>query len=58
MVFLRERPDHCRVNEDAARQWIRVGSTPVPGTFEVSRLAARTMTANLVLNLDEVIAKK
>jgi hypothetical protein len=52
-----EELEHYATHEDAAKQLIAVGSAPVVEDIEATRLAAWTMTANLVLNLDEVIMK-
>ncbi len=46
-----------RVNEDAARKVIAVGESPVPTDVPAAELAAYTMTANILLNLDEVVTK-
>jgi len=48
---------HYSTNEDAARDLLKVGSIPAPADLNASQLAAWTITANLVLNLDEVIMK-
>ncbi len=42
-------------DEKAARQLIAVGETPADAALNVSELAAWTMVANLVMNLDEVL---
>jgi hypothetical protein len=46
-----------RANEDAARKAIAVGDSPVPTDVPPAELAAYTMTANILLNLDEVVTK-
>lgn len=53
----REQIEHYTGNEEAARALLQVGSAPLPDTVDPIQLAAWTMTANLVLNLDEVIVK-
>ncbi len=52
-----EELEHYAANEAAAKELIKVGSAPVADNIEAPRLAAWTMTANLLLNLDEVIMK-
>ena len=54
---LSDELDHYRADEAAAEQLVSVGEFPRPHDMEASRLAAWTMTANLLLNLDEVIMK-
>jgi len=46
-----------RANEAAARQAIAVGESPVPTDVSPVELAAYTMTANMLLNLDEAVTK-
>ena len=46
-----------RANEAAAKQAIRVGESPVPGDVPPAELAAYTMVANLLLNLDGVVTR-
>ena len=68
-----QRPDHSRVAElvnvyddllsiyqrdvEAAKQLVAVGESKPNPQFEDSKLAAWTMVANLILNLDEVVNK-
>lgn len=49
--------EHYRADEAAAAELIRVGSAPLLESVPASELAAWTLAANLVLNLDEVIVK-
>lgn len=42
---------------EAARQLLAIGEAPIDQNMDVSELAAWTMTANMILNLDEVITK-
>jgi hypothetical protein len=42
---------------DAARQLVAVGESPVPADVPAAELAAYTMLASLLLNLDEVVTK-
>ena len=46
-----------RGNEEAAKKAISVGESPVPTDVPPAELAAYTMVANLLLNLDEVVTK-
>jgi hypothetical protein len=42
---------------EAAKKTVSVGDSPVPSDIAVPELAAYTMMANLLLNLDEVVTK-
>ncbi len=44
-------------NREAAKELTHVGEAPAAGDLAVEQLAAWTMVANLVLNLDEVVNK-
>jgi hypothetical protein len=44
-------------NEEAARKAISAGESPVPSDVPPAELAAYTMVANVLLNLDEVVTK-
>jgi hypothetical protein len=46
-----------RANEEAAKKAIAVGESPVPGDVPPAELAAYTMVANLLLNLDEAVTR-
>ena len=46
-----------RADENAAKQAIAVGESPAPDDVPAPELAAYTMVANLLLNLDEVLTK-
>jgi hypothetical protein len=46
-----------RADEDAARKTIAAGDSPVPTDVPPAELAAYTMTASILLNLDEVVTK-
>ena len=48
---------HYKSEAKAAQKAISVGEAPVPGDVPASDLAAYTMVANLLLNLDEVVTK-
>jgi hypothetical protein len=48
---------HYKTDEEAARQAISVGESPVPDDVTPPELAAYTMVANLILNLDEVLTR-
>ena len=42
---------------EAAKRLTRVGTMPPDESLDVTRLAAWTIIANLILNLDEVLSK-
>jgi len=44
-------------NEQAARELVSVGDSAIDDSLDVKHLAAWTMVANLILNLDETITK-
>ena len=46
-----------QADEKAATELLSVGSYPLPEKYNAADLAAWTMTANLLLNLDEVVTK-
>jgi hypothetical protein len=46
-----------RKDPSAARSLLQVGASPIDDSLEVSELAAWTMTASILLNLDEVITQ-
>ena len=48
---------HYRSQPQAAEQLLNVGDSPVDPTFDKPTLAAYTMVANMLLNLDEVLNK-
>jgi hypothetical protein len=48
---------HYDADLEAAKKAISVGESPVPDDVPASELAAYTMVANLLLNLDEVVTK-
>jgi hypothetical protein len=48
---------HYAADPDAAKKAIAVGESPVPDDVAPAELAAYTMMANLILNLDEVVTK-
>jgi hypothetical protein len=48
---------HYVADVEAAKKAIAVGESPVPGDVPPPELAAYTMVANLILNLDEVITR-
>lgn len=54
---LAEQRAHYCADEDAAKKVISVGESPVPTDVPPADLAAYTMVANLLLNLDEVVTK-
>ena len=48
---------HYQADEDAARKLIAVGPSQADAAMQPAELAAWTMLANLILNLDEAIMK-
>ena len=54
---LRAQREHYGLHPDAAKQVIAVGESPVPADVPATDLAAFTMVASLLFNLDEVITK-
>jgi hypothetical protein len=46
-----------RANEEAAKKAISVGESPAPSDVSATELAAYTMVASVLLNLDEVVTK-
>jgi hypothetical protein len=48
---------HYNADIEAARKTISVGESPVPDDVPPPELAAYTMVANLILNLDEVLTR-
>jgi hypothetical protein len=49
---------HFRQDPSAAAELIRIGDSPAPAGIDPVELAAHTLVASLVLNLDEVITKE
>jgi hypothetical protein len=47
-----------QANRDAASELVSVGESPRDGSLDVAELAAYTAVANMILNLDEVVAKE
>lgn len=48
---------HYAAHEEAAKKTISVGESPVPADVPPAELAAYTMVANMILNLDEVLTR-
>jgi hypothetical protein len=48
---------HYDANEEAAKKAIAVGESPVPQDVPAPELAAYSMVANLLLNLDEAVTQ-
>jgi hypothetical protein len=48
---------HYGADPEAAKKTISAGESPVPGDAGPTELAAYTMVANLILNLDEVLTR-
>ncbi len=57
-VSLNDHLTEFKANPDAAKKVIAIGETPPDKKLDVPQLAAWTMVANLILNLDEVITKE
>ena len=49
--------EEFRANPESAKQLIAVGEVPANEKYDAAELAAWTMVANLILNLDEVVSK-
>lgn len=47
-----------RADNKAAEELLNIGTLPKPGQMEAPELAAYTMVANLMLNLDAAITKE
>jgi len=47
-----------RQDAKAAKELIAIGEAPVPKGMDAAKLAAHTVIAGLILNLDEVITKQ
>jgi len=47
-----------QANRNAARELVSVGESPRDATLNAAELAAYTAVANMMLNLDEVVAKE
>jgi len=54
---LNKQRQHFDSALEAAKQAVSVGDSPIPSDVAVPELAAYTMMANLLLNLDEVVTK-
>ena len=54
----RQRLADYRRDLDAARKLVNVGASRPASGLDVSELAAWTVVANLLLNLDEVITRE
>src|SRR5258706_7788717 len=55
---LREQTAHYSGNREAAAKLVQVGESPVDPKMDTKELAAWTMVASVLLNLDEVITKE
>ena len=49
--------NHYKADAEAAKKAISIGESPAPTDVSTTELAAYTMVANLLLNLDEVVTK-
>ena len=54
----RENRERFREDPDAAKQLIEVGDSEPSGSLDTCDLAAWTVVANLILNLDETITRE
>jgi hypothetical protein len=54
---LNKQLQHFDARPEAAKKVVSVGDSPIPSDVAVPELAAYTMMANLLLNLDEVVTK-
>ncbi len=54
---LNQQRQHFDSAPEAAKKAVSVGDSPIPSDIEVPELAAYTMMANLLLNLDEAVTK-
>jgi len=57
-VSLQKQRDHFLRDPTAAASLLRSGDAPVPAGVDPVELAAHTLVASLILNLDEVITKE
>lgn len=55
---LAEDLERFRASPSTARELLSVGKSPVPATLDPAELAAYTLAANVLLNLDEVISRE
>src|SRR5579884_2551013 len=55
---LKKRLAHYRADRDAALKLVSVGDSPRDPKLDVSELAAYTITASVILNMDETITKE
>ena len=54
----RKRLARYRIDAKAAEALVKVGTSPVPDGVDIGELAALTLTASTLLNLDETITKE
>jgi len=54
---LNKQRQHFDSTPEEAKKAVSVGDSPIPSDIEVPELAAYTMMANLLLNLDEAVTK-
>ena len=47
-----------QANPDAAKKLLEIGDTKSPSSMDPCELAAYTMTAGMILNLDETVTKE
>ena len=58
LAGLSHRQDSFKANPDAAKQLLGVGDKPTATSLDPAELAAYTITASVILNLDETVTKE
>ena len=57
-ALLKDERAHYTAKPEEAARLVSVGETPAPATAAKPELAAWTMVASAILNLDEVVTKE
>jgi hypothetical protein len=55
---LNRRQEKFRADPESAKQLLRVGEKPVNASLDMAELASYTITASVILNLDETVTKE
>ena len=55
---LRQARDYYAAHPDAATRWLQHGQTPLSNSIDTQELAAFTVVAHMLLNLDEVLTRE
>ena len=55
---LQKRIRHFKANPEAAKKLLAVGDAKADEKLDAGELAAYTLTANVLFNLDEVVTKE